>query len=161
MSTKKAGLPGFRFLDLSRCAIASFTENGEAGSTIIAITGHVSRKMLERYSHARMEAIRTAMEKPAQSSKMAGYETNHGTNVAPSNDRPVSIIEIFGGPGRDRTDDLFHAMEARSQTAPQAHERAECNSSILSAAAGFVKRSAVEIAGVVPAALRQGSADQG
>ena len=21
----------------------------------------------------------------------------------------------FGGPGRDRTDDLFHAMEARSQ----------------------------------------------
>jgi hypothetical protein len=28
---------------------------------------------------------------------------------------------FFGGPGRDRTDDLFHAMEARSQTAPQAH----------------------------------------
>jgi hypothetical protein len=23
--------------------------------------------------------------------------------------------ERFGGPGRDRTDDLFHAMEARSQ----------------------------------------------
>ena len=23
--------------------------------------------------------------------------------------------ESFGGPGRDRTDDLFHAMEARSQ----------------------------------------------
>ena len=29
--------------------------------------------------------------------------------------------ELFGGPDRDRTDDLFHAMEARSQTAPQAH----------------------------------------
>ncbi len=25
------------------------------------------------------------------------------------------MIEGFGGPGRDRTDDLFHAMEARSQ----------------------------------------------
>jgi hypothetical protein len=25
------------------------------------------------------------------------------------------LIERFGGPGRDRTDDLFHAMEARSQ----------------------------------------------
>ena len=24
-------------------------------------------------------------------------------------------FEGFGGPGRDRTDDLFHAMEARSQ----------------------------------------------
>jgi hypothetical protein len=31
------------------------------------------------------------------------------------------MLEIFGGPDRDRTDDLFHAMEARSQTAPQAH----------------------------------------
>ena len=25
------------------------------------------------------------------------------------------MIEIVGGPDRDRTDDLFHAMEARSQ----------------------------------------------
>ncbi len=25
------------------------------------------------------------------------------------------MIEKFGGPGRVRTDDLFHAMEARSQ----------------------------------------------
>ena len=31
------------------------------------------------------------------------------------------MIELIGGPDRDRTDDLFHAMEARSQTAPQAH----------------------------------------
>ena len=25
------------------------------------------------------------------------------------------MFEIIGGPDRDRTDDLFHAMEARSQ----------------------------------------------
>ena len=25
------------------------------------------------------------------------------------------IVKVFGGPDRDRTDDLFHAMEARSQ----------------------------------------------
>jgi hypothetical protein len=25
------------------------------------------------------------------------------------------MIDVIGGPGRDRTDDLFHAMEARSQ----------------------------------------------
>ena len=25
------------------------------------------------------------------------------------------MLEIIGGPDRDRTDDLFHAMEARSQ----------------------------------------------
>ena len=29
--------------------------------------------------------------------------------------RLAYTIESFGGPGRDRTDDLFHAMEARSQ----------------------------------------------
>ena len=25
------------------------------------------------------------------------------------------MVELIGGPDRDRTDDLFHAMEARSQ----------------------------------------------
>ena len=48
------------------------------------------------------------------------------------------MLEMIGGPDRDRTDDLFHAMEARSQTAPQAHELKECNFSILAAAPEFV-----------------------
>jgi hypothetical protein len=29
--------------------------------------------------------------------------------------RSSQVVELFGGPDRDRTDDLFHAMEARSQ----------------------------------------------
>jgi hypothetical protein len=49
------------------------------------------------------------------------------------------VIDLIGGPGRDRTDDLFHAMEARSQTAPQAHT-GNCNFSIVSGWADFVKR---------------------
>ena len=28
------------------------------------------------------------------------------------------MIDYIGGPGRDRTDDLFHAMEARSPLCP-------------------------------------------
>jgi integrase len=68
--TKKAGLPGFRFHDLRHCAITSLAESGAADSTIMAIAGHVSRKMLERYSHVRMEAKRTAMETLANSSRM-------------------------------------------------------------------------------------------
>ena len=55
----------------------------------MAIAGHVSRKMLERYSHVRMEAKRTAMETLANSSKMAGYDTNRDTNARPLNVRPV------------------------------------------------------------------------
>jgi hypothetical protein len=43
--------------------------------------GHVSRRMLERYSHVRMEAKRKAMEALAASTRMAGYDTNHDTNA--------------------------------------------------------------------------------
>ena len=45
----------------------------------------------------------------------------------------------FGGPDRDRTDDLFHAMEARSQLRHRP-TRAEYNSSIVSALDGFVNQ---------------------
>lgn len=78
--TKKAGLPGFRFHDLRHCAITQLAENGASDSTIMAIAGHVSRRMLERYSHVRMEAKRTALEALAVSTKTAGYDTNHDTN---------------------------------------------------------------------------------
>jgi integrase len=74
--TKKAGLPGFRFHDLRHCAITQLAENGTSDSTIMAIAGHVSRRMLERYSHVRMEAKRTAMEALAVSTRKAGYDTN-------------------------------------------------------------------------------------
>ena len=49
--------------------------------------------------------------------------------------------EIFGGPDRDRTDDLFHAMEARSQL----RHRPTCwwdNFSILAVPPHFVKLAA-------------------
>jgi integrase len=87
--TKKAGLPGFRFHDLRHCAITSLAESGAADSTIMAIAGHVSRRMLERYSHVRMEAKRTAMEALSNSSKMGGYDTNHDTNGSLATVRPV------------------------------------------------------------------------
>jgi integrase len=74
--TKKAGLPGFRFHDLRHCTITELAENGASDSTIMAIAGHVSRRMLERYSHVRMEAKRKAMETLAVSTKTAGYDTN-------------------------------------------------------------------------------------
>jgi integrase len=87
--SKKAGLPGFRFHDLRHCAITQLAENGTSDSTIMAIAGHVSRRMLERYSHVRMEAKRTAMEALAVSTKTAGYDTSHDTNVAIVRTRPV------------------------------------------------------------------------
>jgi integrase len=87
--TRKAGLPGFRFHDLRHCAITSLAESGAADSTIMAIAGHVSRRLLERYSHVRMEAKRNAMEALSKSSKIEGYDTNHDTNALPANARLV------------------------------------------------------------------------
>ena len=58
-------------------------------TTIMAIAGHVSRRMLERYSHVRMEGKRNAMESLAQSTRNAGYDTNHDTNAVAVAARPV------------------------------------------------------------------------
>jgi integrase len=87
--TKKAGLSGFRFHDLRHCAITQLAEDGTSDATIMSIAGHVSKRMLERYSHVRMEAKRKAMEALATSTKKAGYDTNYDTNVVTVINRPV------------------------------------------------------------------------
>ena len=87
--TKKAGLPGFRFHDLRHCAITSLAESGASDSTIMAIAGHVSRRMLERYSHVRMEAKRKAVESLSKGTGMGSYDTNHDTKSENMNVRPV------------------------------------------------------------------------
>jgi len=86
--TKRAGLPGFRFHDLRHCAITLLAESGASDSTIMAIAGHVSRRMLERYSHVRMEAKRTALETLSKSTGIVGYDTNHDTNLPSVTVRP-------------------------------------------------------------------------
>lgn len=87
--TKKAGLPGFRFHDLRHCAITSLAESGASDSTIMAIAGHVSRRMLERYSHVRMEAKRKAVDSLSKGTGMGGYDTNYDTNNRGLTVRPV------------------------------------------------------------------------
>ena len=53
----------------------------------MAIAGHVSRRMLERYRRVRMEAKRNAMEALAVSTKKG--DTTHDTNVVTVGTRPV------------------------------------------------------------------------
>jgi len=61
--TKEAGLAGLRPHDLRHHAITKLAESPEASEqTIMAIAGHVSREMLEHYSHVRQEAKRKAVE---------------------------------------------------------------------------------------------------
>lgn len=58
----KAGLKDFRFHDMRHHALTELAESGASEQTIKAIAGHVSNRMLERYSHVRLNAKREAIE---------------------------------------------------------------------------------------------------
>ena len=51
-----AGLTGFRFHDLRHTVVTDLLEAGEPEHVIEAVTGHLSRKMLEHDSHQRLKA---------------------------------------------------------------------------------------------------------
>src|SRR3990172_7539214 len=74
--TREGGLPGLRFHDMRHHAITELAESGASEQTIMAIAGHVSRKMLEHYSHIRMEAKRSALDAIAQSVFQAAVAQN-------------------------------------------------------------------------------------
>jgi integrase len=58
---KRAGLR-IRFHDLRHTCITKLAESQASEHTLMAIAGHVSRKMIEHYSHIRMEAKRAALD---------------------------------------------------------------------------------------------------
>jgi integrase len=51
-----AGLPGFRFHDLRHTVVTDLLEAGEPEHVIQAVTGQLSKKMLEHYSHQWLKA---------------------------------------------------------------------------------------------------------
>jgi integrase len=60
--TRAAGLKGLRFHDLRHLCVTELLESGAPEAAVLSIAGHVSRKMMEHYSHIRMEAKRKALE---------------------------------------------------------------------------------------------------
>lgn len=68
----KKGLARLRFHDLRHHAITELAEHGEADLTIMSIAGHISRRMLEHYSHIRMEAKRQALDALSGPADLAG-----------------------------------------------------------------------------------------
>ena len=65
----RRGIKGGMFqCDLRHSCITKLGESQASDQTIMSIAGHLSRKMLEHYSHIRMQAKRTALDaiaKPA------------------------------------------------------------------------------------------------
>ena len=61
-SVRKDAKVSCRLHDLRHTAATKMAEAGVPESTMLAIMGHMSRAMLERYSHIRMAAKRAAVE---------------------------------------------------------------------------------------------------
>jgi len=57
-----AGLSDFRFHDLRHTALTHLAELAAPEETLKAITGHMTKAMIERYSHIRMAAKRAAID---------------------------------------------------------------------------------------------------
>jgi integrase len=79
--TKAAGLQGLRFHDCRHQAITELAENGEADMTILALAGHVSRRMLEYYSHIRQQAKRNTLEKLCKSLPREGVTSQNDVTI--------------------------------------------------------------------------------
>jgi integrase len=69
----RAGVTG-RFHDTRHTLITELAESGAGDQTIMDIAGHVSRQMLSRYSHIRMEAKRKALEALVEKPKQIPIE---------------------------------------------------------------------------------------
>jgi hypothetical protein len=91
------------------CGITAITELAESqvsDQTIMAIAGHVSQRMLARYSHVRNEARRQAVSTLSAKSvghrheggTTAGYDTNDDTMLDTQELPPPEVIEKMVGP---------------------------------------------------------------
>jgi len=100
----KSPLAGLRFHDMRHHAITELAESQASDSTIMALAGHVSRRMLEHYSHVRQEAKREAVNvlsaKVPKLSGRRGYDTNHDTNASVPDPVPPYVVEKMVGTRR-------------------------------------------------------------
>ena len=100
-SEVKSPFDGFRFHDLRHQAITELAESKASDQTIMGIAGHVSKKMLQHYSHVRLEAKRRALDalamKPAQggdsSDTMEGYDTKNDTKIRHELEHMPQVVE--------------------------------------------------------------------
>ena len=77
---KQAGFK-CRFHDLRHTTITKLAEGQASDQTIMSIAGHVSREMMERYSHIRTEVKRHALDAIAQTPEQPVFEDVVHQNV--------------------------------------------------------------------------------
>ena len=114
ISKLRSPLHSLRFHDLRHHAITELAESQASERTIMAIAGHVSPKMLDHYSHVRMQTKRQALDalsvKPSAQGDSIALKGSYGTkDVANRQTERVpfsQLLEKNGGDDETRTRDL-------------------------------------------------------
>ena len=70
---------------------------------MLALAGHDSRAMVERYSHIRMEAKRQAVGTLSGSDFDSGVAKNWAQYFIPEKSGEANLLKSSGEPGRTRT----------------------------------------------------------
>jgi len=105
---KSAGVR-YRWHDLRHTFVSRLAENPNVSEeTLKQLAGHVSKRMLERYSHIRSHAKKAAIATldSFARSDLVFEETGHKTGHSPSLDSSTdsaNLLETNGGPTRTRT----------------------------------------------------------
>jgi integrase len=92
-----------RFHDLRHTFISRLAESQASDSTVMALAGHVSRAMMERYSHIRMEAKRRAVDTLSGTDFEPGVAQNWAQFFIPENTEEANLLKRRGEPRRTRT----------------------------------------------------------
>jgi integrase len=124
----RSPLAGLRFHDLRHHAITELAESQASDSTVMSIAGHVSQKMLQHYSHVRLQAKRTALDSLSMKRDFAGgieverggYDANSDTKMSlsyiPMPHVIDSMVELCGI--EPQTSSLRNQPAHRKRTRP-------------------------------------------
>jgi hypothetical protein len=91
-----------RFQDLRHTFISRLAESQASDSTVMALAGHVSRAMMERYSHIRMEAKRRAVDTLSGTDFEPGVAQNWAQFFVSRGSEEANLLKRSGEPPRTR-----------------------------------------------------------
>jgi hypothetical protein len=103
-----AGLHGLRFHDLRHTVITELAEMGVADHVLESISGHLSRRMLEHYSHIRIDAKRQALD-ALDAARRSTAHNGDGNGDGPNRTEIPAIVEVSD----DLTSQSRHSLVLR------------------------------------------------